>query len=412
MLVLGLMSGTSVDGIDTALVELDGAPPALRWRLIQHTSSAYPPDTRAEIFACFDPRHSSAERLCALNFAIGRAFAEAALACVRAAGLDIRDVQLIGSHGQTIWHIPEGERASTLQLGEPAVIAEMTGCPVVAHFRARDMAAGGQGAPLVAYADVLLLTHPQRTRTALNIGGIANFTYLPPSALAPAEAAFAFDTGPGNMLIDDAVVRLTHGAQVFDRDGRIALAGKISPALLDELMSHPYLRQAPPKTTGRELFGAQFGARVWARAQALGLRGEDVVATLTAFTAASIARAHRDFLPRPVDEVIVSGGGVRNPVLMDHLRKMLAPACVRASDELGLPSAAKEALAFAVLAYESYHRRPGNLPAATGARHAVILGALTPVARQADALRAPSLPDKQPATESVHPATVNIDTLD
>ena len=417
MLVLGLMSGTSVDGIDAALVELNGAPPALRWRLVQHIATPYPSRVRDEIFDCFDPHRGSAERLCALNFAIGRAFAEAALACVRAAGLRMQDVQLIGSHGQTLWHIPAGENASTLQLGEPAVIAEMTGCPVVSHFRARDMAAGGQGAPLVACVDALLLTHPRLVRTALNIGGIAKFTYLPPADRGSTEAPFAFDTGPGNMLIDDAAVRLTGGAQTFDQDGRIASRGRINPTLLDEWMAHPYLCLAPPKTTGREVFGAPFADQVWRRAEALGVRGEDVIATLTAFTAASIARAHRDFLPRQPDEVIVSGGGARNPVLMDHLRQMLAPARVRITDEVGLPGAAKEALAFAVLAYETYHGRPGNLPAATGARHAVVLGSLTPGPSPAMPPARPVPPDSShdeqtPATEAVNPASADIDTLD
>ncbi|MDW8448378.1 MAG: anhydro-N-acetylmuramic acid kinase [Anaerolineae bacterium] len=418
MLVLGLMSGTSADGIDAALVELDGVPPGLRWRIVHRASTPYPPDLRAEVFACFRPESGTVDRLCALNFALGRAFADAALACICAAGLQPGDVQLIGSHGQTLWHTPTGRDASTLQLGEAAIIAERTGITTISNFRARDMAAGGQGAPLVAYVDTLLFGHPALTRTALNIGGIANFTYLPShsplstppsveSEVGSGERAFAFDTGPGNMLIDDAVRRLTGGTQHYDRDGAIAARGRVHDGLLAELMAHPYLAQRPPKTTGRETFGAQFGEQVWQRGTALGLSGEDIVATLTAFTAASIAQAHRAFLPRLPDEVIVSGGGARNATLMHFLAQALAPARVRTSDELGMPVEAKEAVAFAVLAYETWHGRPGNLPAATGARHAVVLGSITPGQPERAHAAAPT----GQVTEAINPASRDIDRL-
>ncbi len=422
MLVLGLMSGTSADGVDAALVELSGAPPDLSWRIVQLTSMPYPPDLRAELFTCFRPEKGTVDRLCALNFALGRAFADAAMACIRAAGLQPDDVHLIGSHGQTLWHIPAGDDASTLQLGEPAVIAEATGITVISNFRTRDMAAGGQGAPLVSYVDALLFSHPTLTRTALNIGGIANFTYLPPHHPLPTpdshssggktgepSIAFAFDTGPGNMLIDDAVQRLTDGAQRYDHDGIIAARGRVHDALLAELMSHPYLAQRPPKTTGREMFGAQFGAHVWQRGMALGLNGEDVVATLTMFTAASIAQAHHAFLPRLPDEVIVSGGGARNPTLMRFLEQALAPARVCASDAMGMPAEAKEAIAFAVLAYETWHGRPGNLPSATGARHPVVLGNITP-GRAAGPDRWPDTPARHGATAPANQVTEAINT--
>jgi len=441
MLVLGLMSGTSADGVDAALVALSGAPPELQWRIVHLASTPYPPELRAELFACFRPESGTVDRLCALNFAIGRAFADAALNCIRAAGLRPDDVQLIGSHGQTLWHIPTGANASTLQLGEPAIIAEATGIPTIANFRTRDMAAGGQGAPLVAYVDALLFTHPTRVRTALNIGGIANFTYLPPhgptfglplaasssnaaqgnggTRVEIAERAFAFDVGPGNMLIDDAVRRLTGGSLDYDRDGAIAARGRIHAGLLDELMQHPYLAERPPKTTGREMFGRQFGEYIWQRGIALGLSGEDIVATLSMFTAASIAQAHRAFLPQPADEVIVSGGGAHNPTLMRFLAQALAncgpngqPVQVRISDELGMPAQAKEAVAFAVLAYETWHGRPGNLPAATGAQHPVVLGSITPgrTPPATDVLSATGQAT-DPTTEASNPATYNIDCL-
>lgn len=424
MIVIGLMSGTSADGTSAAVVRIEGAPPDLTWQLLAHRETPHPAALREAIFAAFGPG-AGADRLCALNFALGHAFADAALAVLAAAGLTADETDLIGSHGQTVWHIPAGDEASTLQLGEAAVIAERTGLPVVSNFRPRDMAAGGQGAPLVAYVDRLLFAHPDRARALQNIGGIANVTYLPPAGEggnAPA-GALAFDTGPGNMLIDDAAGRATGGAWAYDHDGALAARGRVDEALLAELLAEPYLHLPPPKTTGRELFGAQFGEKVWARGVAAGLAPADIVATLTAFTARSIARAYRDHLPRFPDEAIVSGGGARNPTLMAMLRERLAPARVLTSADLGLPVEAKEAVAFAVLAYETWHGRPGNLPAATGARRAVVLGQITPGGEgqrfevkgrtTADRGQAPG-GDAHPAaptTEARNPATGNIDTL-
>ncbi len=417
MFVIGLMSGTSADGIDAALVELSGAPPALNWRVVQHVLTPYPAHLRAEIFACFRPEHGTVDRLCALNFALGRAFANAALHCIETAGVQAEDVALVGSHGQTMWHIPTGPNASTLQLGEPAVIAEVTGLSVVSNFRTRDMAAGGQGAPLVAYVDQVLFTHASLARTALNIGGIANFTWLPSRntnlSSRGKQEAFAFDTGPGNMLIDDAVRRATNGTLEYDRDGQMAAQGQVNDFLFEELMDHPYVIASPPKTTGREMFGAQLGEQVWARAQALGLSTNDTVATLTMLTAASIGHAHRTFLPRLPDEVIVSGGGARNATLMRFLQQQLAPARVYISDELGVSVESKEAVAFAVLAYETRHNRPGNLPKATGASRAVMLGNITPQVPSPHALKINlQASSDNRLTEAVNPATQDIDSLD
>ncbi len=380
MLVIGMMSGTSADGVDAAIVRFEGKPPALRWELVQHIHLPYQAELQAEIFTCFSPKTSGVDRLCALNFALGRFYAVAVKAVIAAAGLNAGEVDLIGCHGQTLWHIPAGEQASTLQLGEGAVLAEETGITVINNFRTRDMAAGGQGAPLVSAVDVMLFGHATLNRVLLNIGGIANGTYLPCEARRKnGEVPFAFDTGPGNMLMDDAVRRITGGTQQFDEAGRMASRGKVDEKLLKEwLDGEAYFKLKPPKTTGRELFGAQYGAVLFSEARQRGLADADIVATLTAFTARSITQAFRDFFPVLPDELVVSGGGALNLTLMGMLANDLPDTRVYPIEALGLGSDAKEAVAFALLAYETWHARPGNLPSATGARRPVVLGSITP----------------------------------
>lgn len=375
MIILGMMSGTSADGIEAVLVELNEshmrATP--QWRLLHHESIPFADTLRAEILACVRADTGTSDRICALNFDLGEAYADAALQTIRSAGFDATRVDLIGNHGQTVWHIPNH---STLQIGSPAVIAERTGITTISNFRARDIAAGGHGAPMVAFFDVLFFTDESITRALQNIGGIANVTFLP--ANAP-HNSFAFDSGPGNLLMDDAVKRATNGAQEFDKDGVMAARGTVNAALLAELLAHPFLKQAPPKTTGREMFGAPYGEQMWQWAQTQHIASDDVVATMTMFTAQSIADAYRAFLPALPNEVIVSGGGAKNPTLLQMLAAQLPPATrVRTMDEFGIPSQSKEALAFAILAYETWHGRPSNLPAATGARHPVIQGDITP----------------------------------
>jgi len=382
MRVVGLMSGTSVDGIDAAVVDIPDD--VRRLRVLAFVSVPFAPPLRERIFRAFRPETSSVDELCRLNFDLGEAFAAAALQAIAAARLTTNDVGLIGSHGQTVWHdvVPDGQVTSTLQLGEPCVIAERTGITTIADFRPRDVAAGGQGAPLVCLFDLLFFADEHQNRAVQNIGGIANVTTIPAGFNVERETwnlePLAFDTGPGNMLMDEAARLATGGAQTCDVDGRLALAGRVHAGLRRELLAHPYLTQRPPKTTGRELFGRQFAAAVWRRGQALGLSGADIVATVTAFTAESIAQAYRDFIPFPIHEVILGGGGRRNPALVAMLRERLAPARLLTTEDFGLNSEAKEAVAFAVLAYQTWQHRPGNVPSCTGARRPVVLGKIVP----------------------------------
>lgn len=368
--IVGLMSGTSADGIDAALVEVEGAGPGTRVRVLAFETLALDEGLRQGVFALFG-EGTSLDELCQLNVALGEAFARAALGVIRVAGLEAAAVDLIGSHGQTVRHLPSGRPPSTLQIGEPAVIAQHTGIVTIADFRPADMALGGQGAPLVPLVDALLFGHGLRGRAMLNIGGIANATILP--AGGEAAQAWAFDLGPGNALIDGAAARFSGGREACDRDGRGAAAGKVNEQVLAGLLAHPFLHLSPPKSTGREQFGAAYLEELFGRHA---LEPADWLATLTAFTARSIAQGLGRFaLTRTaVDEVWVSGGGAHNPVLMAQLRADLPGMKVGALDELGISVDAKEAVAFAVLANETLMERPGNLPAATGARRPAVLG--------------------------------------
>jgi anhydro-N-acetylmuramic acid kinase len=380
MNVIGLMSGTSGDGVDAALVTIRGRGGALRVAPLAFATYPYPAALRARLLVA-SLRGTVAE-ICHLNAVLGELFAKAALRVIAAARLRPGDVALIGSHGQTLHHLPQAVREpgvgpirSTLQIGEPAVIAERTGITTVAQFRPRDLAAGGQGAPLAPYAHHLLFRDARRSRLIVNLGGISNVTYLPASR--GGEALLAFDTGPGNMVLDGLVQRLTKGRRTMDRGGRLAAAGKVDPQLLAELLAHPFLRRRPPKSTGREEFGEPVLARVLRAGQRRRLPGADLLATCTLFTALAVAGGCR-WLPGPVDEVIVGGGGVRNRTLMAQLATVFDPTPVRTFDEAGWDSKAFEAIAFAVLAYQTLHGETANVPAATGARRPVVLGAIIP----------------------------------
>ena len=379
MIVLGLMSGTSVDAIEAALVRFEETGDTLHLTLLAASTHPLPAAVRAAALSVIPPGRGSARRVCALDFEVGEVFAAAALSAIDAAGLTPAAVDLIASHGQTVYHLVEGGRVlGTLQVGQPAVIAERTGVTVAADFRARDVAAGGQGAPLVSLFDALLLGDATLTRAVQNIGGIGNCTILPAGA-AP-EAAYAFDTGPGNSLIDHAAAALSGGRLRCDLDGAWAASGEVSEALLSELLAHPYYAAPPPKTTGKELFGPAYVGGVIARARSLGLPDADIMATLTALTARTIADAYARFAPA-VAEVVVSGGGVHNPTLMQMLTDALPGVALRRAEAFGVPVESKEAIAFALLGYQLVHGRPGNVPGCTGARRATPLGALTPGAR-------------------------------
>jgi anhydro-N-acetylmuramic acid kinase len=380
LLAIGLMSGTSVDGIDAALVEIEGVAREARVRLLAFASYPFPTSLRERVFALFDPATARIDEICRLDFLLGELFAAAALKMLRDNAREAEDVDLVGTAGQTVWHAPEpvvaevatpwaGEilmTRSTLAIGQASVIAERTGILTMGDLRVRDVAAGGHGAPLVAYADWVMLTHEGLGRCVQNIGGIGNVTYLPPGA--GRGDVFAFDTGPGNMVMDAVTTAVTGGAQTYDHDGEIAARGRVHEGLLAEWLADPYYAAPPPKTTGRELFGVPFVRRVLGAGE--GMAPEDLVATATALTAESIARAYRDFvIPRgPVDEVIVGGGGAKNPTLLAMLRERLPGLEVMTHEQLGIDSRAKEAIAIAVIASDSLHGCDTNLPGATGGR--------------------------------------------
>ncbi|MEO5509254.1 MAG: anhydro-N-acetylmuramic acid kinase [Longimicrobiales bacterium] len=381
MRVIGLMSGTSLDGIDAALIEIDGDATAVRWSLTAFHETPYTDAQREAIHDAIST--GTAERLCRINVELGEWHAHAAASVAEHAGVSLDDIAAIGSHGQTVWHIPpsQGARGATLQLGCAATIAERTGVSVVSDFRSRDVAAGGQGAPLVPWADQLLFAHDTHARVLVNIGGMANLTWVPPRGVS--NDVLAFDTGPGNALVDAAVGIATNGAHHYDDNGDVARAGVVDERLLDTLLANPFFAMAPPRSTGRELFGRSFVQEL------IGQRGGDpataarsLIRTLTELTARSIAGALDRFVRvRGAGEVIVTGGGARNGYLMERLAQLLAPMSVIAGEAAGINAAAKEAIVFAALAWAHIHRVPGNLPTATGASGPRVLGSFTPGSR-------------------------------
>ena len=393
-LVVGLISGTSMDGIDAALVRISGPATRPRMRMVAFETLAYSGPVRQAILCIATGEAATAGEISQLNFLLGELFAEAALRVCRKAGVSPARVAAIGSHGQTIYHqgapTREGGKniTSTLQIAEPAVIAERTGVPVVADFRPADMAAGGQGAPLVPMVDYLLLRDARNGTVALNIGGIANFTVIP--AGAKPEQVFGFDTGPGNMLIDGLVRHFTKGQKTYDAGGKWAAKGRVIEPLLEEMLCLPFFLKPPPKSAGREQFGQQFiqqfflgtdagpdGVRPGPKAlRPYNSRPEDLLRTATELTAGSIVGALERFVlgKIAIHRLIISGGGAHNRLLVARLAELLPNLRVHRSDEFGLDVDAKEAIAFAVLADRTMHGLPGNLPSVTGARRPVVLG--------------------------------------
>src|SRR3954462_4617807 len=369
--VVGLMSGTSLDGISAAVARFtDGADGRIDVDLLAYASHSYTPAQRTRLGAALGG--GTPAEYCRLNFDLGEWLAAAASDLMAEAGIARQDIAAIASHGQTIWHEPGH---STWQTGEPAVIAERTGIDVVSDFRVRDVAAGGQGAPLVSIADALLFASGSGWRGLQNIGGIGNITIVPPHG--EIEGVRAFDTGPGVAVIDG----VTHALRpdlAYDVDGKLAAAGRPQMELVKELLSAPYFEAPPPKSTGRELFNSDYVTKLIARARANGASDEDIIATAVHLTAESVADAYRRFIAEPVEEVLVSGGGARNPTLFAAIEKAAAPIRVRHFDEVYFDGEAKEAVAFALLGYLHVTNRAGNVPTATGARGQRILGKLTP----------------------------------
>jgi anhydro-N-acetylmuramic acid kinase len=377
-LVLGLISGTSADGIDAALVRIIAAGLESKLQLLAFETYPYPRELRERVLAASLPGRGSVDEICRLNVAVGESFAQAALRIMARARLQTHEVDVIGSHGQTVHHLPFAEPIAdlpargTLQIGEPCVIAKRTGIVTVADFRPADMALNGQGAPLVPIMDYLLFRSATQTRALLNLGGIANLTVLKKNGgLAD---VLAFDTGPANMVLDGLAQKLFNLA--YDENGGLAARGKVSHELLQYLLGHPYFARPIPKSTGREDFGAEFVARLVQRGRELQLDHEDLMATATALTAESVWRGAKslEHSHGAIVELIVSGGGSHNLALMDVLREKFSSAKVAATDEYGVPGDAKEAVLFALLANETVSGNAGNVPSVTGASAATVLG--------------------------------------
>ena len=389
MLVLGIMSGTSVDGIDSALARISGAPPNLKIKLLGHVKQKFPPQIRKEILRVAEQNPLTPGEFSQLHARLGQVYAAAALNACKKLKISPRKVDLIGNHGQTIFHQGQpvnflaAKTASTLQIGDGSVIAALTGITTVSDFRPADIALGGQGAPLVPFADYALYRHKKLGRVSLNIGGIANITVIPANA-KPSDV-FAFDTGPGNMLIDALVQHFTHGRQRYDKDARLAQRGKHVLQIVETLTKDSYLYQRPPKSTGREYFGRHYVEKLLTLGKKYRVKPNDLIRAATLFTVASI-RISIDLFVLPkikIDEIIVSGGGANNPLIYGFLSddcrfsEIFNGTEVIKSSHFNVPTDAKEALAFAILAYETFHHRPSNIPSATGARGPAILGKIS-----------------------------------
>ncbi len=374
MRIAGLMSGTSADGVDVAVIDIKKD----NVRVLGFETFEYPKELRKNILDLCYGKTCKVEDICHLNFVLGEVFTESVITLCQKNRIKLSTIDLIGSHGQTIYHNPKGKLfgkkviRSTLQIAEPSIIAYRTGITTVADFRPKDMAAGGQGAPLVPFADFFLFRDKKLNRAVQNIGGIANVTYLP--ANCKTENVIAFDTGPGNMIIDGMISIISKGRKKFDRNGSFAEKGRVDKNTLDALLKHPFLKIRPPKSTGREDFGSRYCKYLYDKLIKKRLLPENIIATVTAFTAVSIARAYKRFLPKIPDEVILCGGGARNKILIKMLEQQLGQTKFLLSDELGISSDAKEAVSFAILAYAAVNGIANNITGATGAQKPLVLG--------------------------------------
>ena len=379
-LFVGLMSGTSLDGIDAVLVEICGTTEDdFSWKQVAFTSRPYDKEYRSQLYRAIE--QGTPELLCQLNTSLGEQFGSAVCELCGSVGVEPSELRAVGSHGQTFWHIPPSDvyRGSTLQLGDPATLAECTGATVISDFRSRDMAVGGQGAPLVSWPDLLMFTSADRYRALQNLGGMANVTWLPRKGSE--ENLVAFDTGPGVSLINEATRRATNFKEDFDRDGTLASQGSVNEHILSYLMDDPFLKIPPPKSTGRERFGSHLIDRIIERfePERNGVSWQDLIATLTVFTARTISQAYRSWvIPKGLDEIFLLGGGVHNSSLFKAIKEELQVVSVRHGSELGIDPDAREALAFAVLAWGYLNGLETNIPFATGGSGGRILGSMTP----------------------------------
>ncbi len=382
--VIGLMSGTSCDGIDACLVKITGNGLSIKADIIGFETYPYENEIRKSILEASCKETGTVDKICQLNFTLGKLFADAARKIAEKLSVPLSEIDIVGSHGQTVYHVSSLKESndkgvrSTLQIGEPSVIAQETGVTTIADFRTRDIAAGGEGAPLVPYADFILFGRDGVGRAIQNIGGISNVTFLP--AACNISEVIAFDNGPGNMIIDRFAEIITDGRLKYDKNGELASKGKLNNDLLERLCSHPYLSKPLPKSTGREDFGVLFSDELYKELKQDKIDVYDAIATITAFTAKSISDSYRKFIQPcyKIDEVIISGGGVSNPVLFQFLKDYLIDINVSTVDDFGIPTGAKEALAFAILANETVSGNPCNVPSATGAKESVVLGKIIP----------------------------------
>lgn len=374
LLAIGMMSGTSLDGIDAVLVRIDGDN---HYEIVASETGSYTEEERKLLFDICSVDNSNVAQICMMNSHIGEKFARVVNRLLDKSGYTASDISFISSHGQTIHHLPkqgenEWERPSTLQIGDLSVLSERTNIGVIGDFRTADMAAGGQGAPLTSFVDYVLFVDNKKSRAIQNIGGIGNVTYIP--ANNGEKYIHAFDTGPGNMMIDELVLRMTNHKQTYDKDGKIASKGMIHQPLLDDLMSESYLQVAPPKTTGRELFGRRYIDNILDKYYLV--NWEDLICTVTEFTCQSIVFHYKTYLGQ-IDEVIIGGGGAYNQFMVNRLRKLLPESTVHVHENFGISSDFKEALAFAILGYYALKGEYNMIPTATGAKHPVILGKMT-----------------------------------